>query len=69
MKEEIYVKGIAHKIQTYQVIDSQKKIRKNSLLFDKEYDGFSLKVDLNISKKDDVISSLENILKKVKNSF
>ena len=69
IKEEIYVKGIAHKIQTYQVIDSQKKIRKNSLLFDKEYDGFTLKVDLNISKKDDVISSLENILKKIKNSF
>ena len=68
-KEEINVKGIAHKIQTYQVINSHKKIGKNSLLFDKEYDGFTLKVDLNVSKKDEVISSLENILKKIKNSF
>ena len=50
-REEINVKGIAHKIQTYQVIETHKKIRKNSLFFDKEYDGFSLKVDLNISKK------------------
>ena len=68
-KEEINVKGIVHKIQTYQVIDSLKKIKKNSLLFNKEYSGFSLNVDLNISKKEKVISSLENILKTIKKSF
>jgi len=61
-KEEINVKGIAHKIQTYQVIETEedKKIKKNS--FHEEYDGFSLAVDLSRSEKKKVVSSLKRVL-------
>ena len=61
-KEEINVKGIAHKIQTYQVIETEKdeKNKKNS--FREEYDGFSLAVDLSRSEKNKVISSLKRVL-------
>lgn len=61
-KEEINVKGIAHKIQTYQVIETEedKKIKKNS--FHEEYDGFSLAVDLSRSEKKKVVSSLKRAL-------
>ena len=61
-KEEINVKGIAHKIQTYQVIETEKdkKNKKNS--FREEYDGFSLAVDLSRSEKKKVVSSLKRAL-------
>ena len=61
-KEEINVKGIAHKIQTYQVIEAEKdkKNKKNS--FREEYDGFSLAVDLSRSEKKKVVSSLKRVL-------
>ena len=61
-KEEINVKGIAHKIQTYQVIETEKdkKNKKNS--FREEYDGFSLAVDLSRSEKKKVVSSLKRVL-------
>ena len=61
-KEEINVKGIAHKIQTYQVIETEKdkKNKKNS--FCEEYDGFSLAVDLSRSEKKKVVSSLKRVL-------
>ena len=58
-KEEINVKGIAHKIQTYQVIETEKN-KKNS--FCEEYDGFSLAVDLSRSEKKKVVSSLKRVL-------
>ena len=61
-KEEINVKGIAHKLQTYQIIETEedKKIKKNS--FHEEYDGFSLAVDLSRSEKKKVVSSLKRAL-------
>ena len=36
-------------------------------MFSEEYDGFNLKVDLNFSKKHQVVASLEKVLKKLKN--
>jgi len=66
-KEEIKVKGIAHKIQTYQVIGTNKNSPIKNIMFSEEYDGFNLKVDLNFSKKHQVVASLEKVLKKLKN--
>lgn len=50
-KEEINVKGIAHKIQTYQVIETEKDAKNKKNSFREEYDGFSLAVDLSRSEK------------------
>ena len=61
-KEEINVKGIAHKIQTYQVIETEKDKKNKKNLFREEYDGFSLAVDLSCSEKKKVVSSLKRIL-------
>ena len=65
-KDEIKVKGIAHKIQTYQVVGSYKNIARKRKILNKKFDGFNLNIDLNISKKYKVISSLENTLKQLK---
>ena len=65
-KDEIKVKGIAHKIQTYQVVGLYKNIARKRKILNKEFDGFNLNIDLNISKKNKVISSLENTLKQLK---
>ena len=61
-KEEINVKGIAHKIQTYQVIETVKKAKNEKKSFREEYDGFSLRIDLNRSKKKKVVASLKKAL-------
>ena len=65
-KEEIKVKGIAHKIQTYQVVAPYSKLAQKRKLFSEEFDGFNLNINLEISKKSKVINSLEKILKKLK---
>ena len=65
-KGEIKVKGIAHKIQTYQVVGSYKNIAQKRKILNEEFDGFNLNIDLNISKKNKVITSLENTLKQLK---
>ena len=65
-KDEIKVKGIAHKIQTYQVVGSYKNIAQKRKILNEEFDGFNLNIDLNISKKNKVITSLENTLKQLK---
>ncbi len=65
-KDEIKVKGITHKIQTYQVVDSYSKLAKKRKSLNEEFDGFNLNIDLNISKKSKVINSLEKILEKLK---
>jgi len=65
-KDEIKVKGIAHKIQTYQVVGSYKNIAQKRKILNEKFDGFNLNIDLNISKKNKVITSLENTLKKLK---
>ena len=61
-KEEINVKGIAHKIQTYQVIEKLRKTKNEKKSFREEYDGFSLRIDLNRSKKKKVVASLKKAL-------
>ena len=65
-KDEINVKGIAHKIQTYQVIVSNKSLMRKNMFLSENYDGFNLELDLNISKKNQVVASLEKVLKKLK---
>ena len=65
-KDEINVKGIAHKIQTYQVIASNKSMVRKNMFLSENYDGFNLELDLNISKKNQVVASLEKVLKKLK---
>ncbi len=62
------VKGISHKIQTYQISDTSKNLEKKNLLLNEEYEGFNLNIDLNVAYKDQVISSLENMLSKMKKS-
>ena len=62
-KEEVNVKGIAHKIQTYQVIEKLRKTKNEKKSFREEYDGFSLRIDLNRSKTKKVIASLKKALK------
>ena len=64
-KDEINVKGISHKIQTYQVVDKNTNLMKNNIFLDEEYDGFTLKVDLNLSNKEKVVDTLEKALKKL----
>ena len=61
-KEEINVKGIAHKIQTYQVIETKKDAKNKKNSFHEEYDGFSLAVALSRSEKKKVVSSLKRVL-------
>ena len=68
-KEELSVKGIFHKIQTYQISDKSKNLEKKNLLLNEEYEGFNLNIDLNIAYKDQVISSLESTLSKIKKSM
>ena len=65
-KDKINVKGIAHKIQTYQVIVSNKSLVRKNMFISENYDGFNLEFDLNISKKNQVVASLEKVLKKLK---
>ena len=67
-KDKINVKGIAYKIQTYQVIVSNKSLVRKNMFLSENYDGFNLEFDLNISKKNQVVASLEKALKKLKKS-
>ena len=39
---------------------------KNNMILDEEYEGFTLKVDLNRSDKNKVVDTLEKALKKIK---
>ncbi len=65
-KDEIKVKGIAHKIQTYEVVGLYSEITQRRNFLKDEFDGFNLNIDLNISKKSKVINSLEQMLEKLK---
>ena len=66
--DEINVKGIAHKVQTYFVIGSQKDFEIKKNILKEEYEGFSLTVDLNQSRKEQVVASLRHALARVTNS-
>ena len=65
-KEEINVKGIAHKIQTYQVIENKKALAKEHKFFNEQFEGFTLKVDLNSTKKERIILSLKKAMETLK---
>lgn len=65
-KDEIKVKGITHKIQTYQVIAPLSKVAERRKFLNEKFDGFNLNIDLNVSQKSKVIHSLEKILEKLK---
>jgi class 3 adenylate cyclase len=54
-KDEITVKGISHKVQTYEVISDK---HKSTIIEEKK--GFNLIIDLNEIDKDKVIEYLEN---------
>ena len=64
-REEINVKGLAHKVRTYQVIDKKEKNEKGVTKLKDNYDGFSLSIDLDVSRKAEVIASLKNALAKI----
>ena len=64
-REEINVKGLAHKVRTYQVIDKKEKNEKGVVKLKDNYEGFSLTVDLEVSRKAEVIASLKNALAKI----
>lgn len=62
-KEKISVKGIAYKIQTYEVLS----LGSDTLVLE-EKKGLNLLVDLNEIEKDEAIFILENSLEKIKSS-
>lgn len=64
-REEIKVKGLAHKVRTYQVIDKKEKNEKGVTKLKDNYEGFSLSIDLDVSRKAEVIASLKNALTKI----
>ena len=64
-REEINVKGLAHKVRTYQVIDKKEKNEKEVTKLKDNYEGFSLSIDLDVSRKAEVIASLKNALTKI----
>ena len=64
-RDEINVKGLAHKVRTYQVIDKKEKNEKGVTKFKDNYEGFSLSIDLDVSRKAEVIASLKNALAKI----
>ena len=48
------------------MVGSYKNIAQKRKILNEEFDGFNLNIDLNISKKNKVITSLENTLKQLK---
>lgn len=64
-REEINVKGLAHTVRTYQVIDKKEKNEKGVTKLKDNYEGFSLSIDLDVSRKAEVIASLKNALAKI----
>ena len=64
-REEINVKGLAHKVRTYQVINKKEKNEKGVTKLKDNYEGFSLSIDLDVSRKAEVIASLKNALAKI----
>ena len=64
-REEINVKGLAHKVRTYEVIDKIENNEKGVSKLKDNYEGFSLSIDLDVSRKAEVIASLKNALTKI----
>ena len=64
-KGEIKVKGMVHKVQTYQVNKNEDDPLHAKKLLKEEYEGFSLSVDLNYTKKEQIIASLKKALEQI----
>ena len=64
-KEEIKVKGIAHKVLTYQVVNTKEKLVKSKNFLNEEFEGFNLSIDLERIKKEKVIASLKKALHEI----
>ena len=58
-KEEIKVKGIAHKVQTYQVVNTKEELVKSKNFLNEEFEGFNLSIDLKRLKKEKVVATLK----------
>ena len=52
-------------MRTYQVIDKKEKNEKGVTKLKDNYEGFSLSIDLDVSRKAEVIASLKNALAKI----
>ena len=64
-KEEIKVKGLAHKVQTYQVVNTKEELEKSKILLNEEFDGFNLSIDLKRIKKEKVVATLKKALHEI----
>ena len=64
-KEEITVKGIAHPIQTYQVVNYSKRLIDPDLYLSQEGKGFSITVDFEQVNKNDLTAILEELNNRV----
>jgi adenylate cyclase len=62
---KIKVKGIAHPVQTYQVLDPHESSKRKKTRLMEEFEGFSLSIDLNTisqADKNRILNSLETAL-------
>ena len=64
-KEEIKVKGIAHKVQTYQAVNTKEELVKSKNLLNEEFEGFNLSIDLERIKKEKVVATLKKALHEI----
>ena len=64
-KEEITAKGVPYPVQTYQVIDLHEKVKEFENQINANYQGFSLKVNLNETNCEQTSKWLKEALKKV----
>jgi len=64
-KEEIKVKGIAHPVQTYQVVDTHERLVEQKSELKEEMEGFSLSVDLNKVNEDWMLETLKKVVTKI----
>ena len=64
-KEEIKVKGIAHKVLTYQVVNTKEKLVKSKNFLNEEFEGFNLSIDLERIKKEKVVATLKKALHEI----
>ena len=64
-KEEIKVKGIAHKVQTYQVVNTKEELVKSKNFLNEEFEGFNLSIDLERIKKEKVVATLKKALNEI----
>ena len=64
-KEKITVKGIAHPVQTFQVIDRKDKLIEGTKEIREEFEGFMLSADVNPSNKEQVVCTLKKAIEEL----